>query len=81
MQKTHKSDPVYELFSVQWPDLSDKVLFEQNSEAHEKASHILGREDIKGKIFFEARAEEEHRVFKKQKGSQCDWIEGKGGKR
>lgn len=76
MQKMHKSDPVHELFSVQWSALSDKILFEQNSEAHEKASYILGREDIKCEIFFEVRAQEKS-IFKKQKGSQCDWIEEK----
>lgn len=55
-EKAHKLDPEHELFQVWWPDLSDKVLFEQSFEASEKTSHmmyfaecILGREYIKCK--------------------------------
>lgn len=63
-EKAYKSDPVHELFYVWYPDLSDKVLFEQSPEASEKANHvvilqkfILGRECTKCKDLLEARLE------------------------
>lgn len=39
-EKAHKLDPVHDLFHVRWPDVSDKVVFEESSDAREKTSHM-----------------------------------------
>lgn len=64
--EAHKLDPVHELFYVWWPNLPNKVLFEQSSEASERANHmdilqklILDRGHIKGKDLLQARTEGE----------------------
>ena len=49
-KEAHKVNLVHELFCIWWPDLPDKVLFEQSSEASVGANldilqkFILGRE-------------------------------------